>query len=314
LAIAAFALRQIPGVGNLSPMILAIVLGIGFHNVIGTPAAAHPGVTFAMRRILRAAVVLLGLQLTAQQIAEVGLQSVAVIAATLVLTFVFTAWVGRILGVDRKLTDLIAAGTSICGASAIIAANTVIDAKDEDVTYAVACVTLFGSLAMFIYPALPGLFHLDPHAYGLWAGSSIHETAQVVAAAFQDGKEAGNYGTIAKLTRISMLAPTILALGALANRRSSGAAQKSGSKIPIPYFVLGFVALVIVNSLITIPPVEKQWIVLGTTFLLTLALAAMGLETDIRKLRAKGVRPLLLGAVAWLFIAGFSLTLVKLIS
>jgi uncharacterized membrane protein YadS len=129
-----------------------------------------------------------------------------------------------------------------------------------------------------------------------------------VAAAFQAGPEAGHDATIAKLTRVTLLAPTVIALGLLATRRHG----KPGAKRwpPVPYFVLGFVALVTVNSLVTIPPAEKHWIVLGTTFLLSLALAAMGLETDIRKLRAKGLRPLLLGAISWLFIAAFSLILV----
>ena len=259
------------------------------------------------------AIMLLGLQLTAQEIAEVGVAGVAVIAATLIATFVVTKGLGRLIGVDRKLAELIAAGTSICGASAVIAVNTVTDAHDEDVAYAVACVTIFGSIAMFLYPALPGVLHLAPRAYGLWSGASIHEIAQVVAAAFQAGKEAGGYGTIAKLTRVTMLAPVVITLGLLASGRGHhqgpGATRRNA---PMPYFVLGFIALVIVNSLIVVPPGLKAWIVPGTTFLLSLALAAMGLETDIRMLRAKGLRPLLLGALSWLFIAGFSLTLVEL--
>jgi uncharacterized integral membrane protein (TIGR00698 family) len=314
IAVLAFALRLVPGIGVFSPLILAILLGMSFHNVLGTPARAKPGVAFALRRVLRFAIILLGLQLTAQQIAEVGLTGVAVIAATLVATFAFTKWFGRLIGVERKLAELIAAGTSICGASAVIATNTVTEAHDEDVAYAVACVTIFGSAAMFLYPLLPGLLHLGPRAYGLWSGASIHEIAQVVAAAFQGGKEAGDYGAIAKLTRVAMLAPVVIALGLMASRKQSAHAPGAGrKKAPMPYFVLGFIALTLVNSLITIPAAPRDWIVLATTFLLSLSLAAMGLETDIRKLRAKGLRPFLLGAASWLFIAGFSLILVKII-
>jgi uncharacterized integral membrane protein (TIGR00698 family) len=179
----AFAVRQIPGVATFSPMILAIVMGISFHNIVGTPKWAKDGVTFSLRRILRFAIILLGLQLTAQQVVEVGPLGLAIIAATLLGTFAFTTWLGGMMGVDRKLTQLIAAGTSICGASAVIATNTVTKGHDEDVAYAVACVTVFGSIAMFLYPILPGILHLNPHAFGLWAGASIHEIAQVVAAA-----------------------------------------------------------------------------------------------------------------------------------
>lgn len=309
----AFALRQLPGVGAFSPMIIAIVIGMIFHNLVGTPARAKAGVAFSMRTLLRGAIILLGLQLTIMQVAEVGAAGVATIATTLVATFAFTLWLGRLIGVERKLAELIAAGTSICGASAVIATNTVTRAHDEDVAYAVACVTVFGSIAMFVYPLMPGLLHLDAHGYGLWAGASIHEIAQVVAAAFQDGKQAGEFGTIAKLTRVMMLAPMVIALGLAASRRMKAHGEsQSQSKPPMPWFVLGFVALVGLNSVVAIPEDAKAWIATLTTFLLSMALAAMGLETDFRKLKAKGPRPFLLGLAAFLFIATFSLMLVKL--
>lgn len=311
VAVSAYAIRQLPGMATFSPLILAIVIGIAFHNLVGTPTAAKAGVTFSMRRLLRIAIILLGLQLTITQVIEVGGRGIGIIAATLVATFAFTVWMGRLLGVERKLAQLIAAGTSICGASAVIATNTVTNAPDEDVAYAVACVTVFGSVAMFTYPLLPGLLHLDPHAFGLWSGASIHEIAQVVAAAFQDGQKSGEFGTIAKLSRVMLLAPVVITLGLMA--RGANKSDVSSARPPMPWFVLGFVALVGVNSLITVPAEAKMWIVAVTTFLLTVALAAMGLETDIRKLLAKGIRPALLGALAFLFIASFSLGLIKLI-
>jgi uncharacterized integral membrane protein (TIGR00698 family) len=308
----AFALRQIPGVATFSPMILAIIIGMGFHNIIGTPQRAKAGITFGLKRLLRLAIILLGLQLTATQVAEVGGAGIGIIAASLVGTFVFTKWFGRIIGVERKLAELIAAGTSICGASAVIATNTVTQAPDEDVTYAVACVTVFGSLSMFLYPMLPALLHLDPHSYGLWAGASIHEIAQVVAATFQDGRAAGEFGTIAKLSRVMLLAPMVITLGLYTARQQVAHGRNHArQKPPLPWFVLGFVALVGLNSVIALPAQPKAWIVQFTTFLLSVALAAMGLETDVRKLKAKGLAPLLLGAASWLFIALVSLTLVK---
>lgn len=314
IALAGFALRWIPGVAVFSPMILAILIGIAFHNLLGTPARAKAGVTFSLRRVLRLAIILLGLQLTAAQVVEVGVAGIAIIVATLVATFVFTVRLGKAMGVEPKLAELIAAGTSICGASAVIATNTVTRAPDEDVAYAVACVTVFGSIAMFAYPLLPALLGLDAHAYGLWAGASIHEIAQVVAAAFQGGQSAGEFGTVAKLSRVMLLAPVVLSLGFMATRR----ARRSGhghaaAKAPVPWFVLGFIALVAVNSVVSIPAEVRSVIVMATTFMLSVALAAMGLETDIRKLKAKGLRPLLLGLAAFLFIAGFSLALIKLV-
>jgi uncharacterized integral membrane protein (TIGR00698 family) len=314
VAATAFAARLLPGMTTFSPMILSIVIGIAYHNIVGTAAWAKAGVTFSLRRVLRIAIILLGLQLTSSQVIEIGGRGLGIIAATLLATFAFTVWMGKLLGVEPKLAQLIAAGTSICGASAVIATNTVTDAHDEDVAYAVACVTVFGSVAMFTYPLIPHLLHLDPHAFGLWAGASIHEIAQVVAVAFQDGQKSGEFGTIAKLSRVMLLAPMVIAIGLIAARDAKHRTDAGtlSARPPMPWFVLGFVALVGVNSLVTIPAGAKAWIIPATTFLLSVALAAMGLETDIGKLTAKGFRPALLGAFAFLFIAGFSLALIKL--
>jgi len=308
VAAGAFLLRAIPGFSALSPLILSIMLGMTFHNLIGTPAAARIGTAFAMRRILRFGVMLLGFQLTVRQIGDVGLGGVAIIAVSLLACFAFTTVAGRLLKVDRKLTELIAAGTSICGASAIVATNTVTKAPDEDVAYAMVCVTLFGTIAMFVYPLLPALLDLSPHRFGLWTGASVHEVAQVVATAYQDGKEAGDYGTITKLTRVMFLAPMVLALGSLTRKRTDTAALVS---VPMPYFILGFLAAVLVNSTFPLPPIPKAAMVTVTNFLLALALAALGLATDFAKLRAKGIRPLLLCGAASVFLAELSFALVK---
>jgi uncharacterized integral membrane protein (TIGR00698 family) len=310
----AFALRRIPGVAIFSPMILATLIGMALHNFRGTPAWAKSGVTFSLKRVLRLGIILLGLQLMASQVAQVGVVGAAVIAAALIATFTFTKWLGGVMGVDAKLTELITAGTSICGASAVIATNTVTRGSDEDVAYAVACVTVFGSLSMLLYPLLPGLLHLSPAAFGLWSGASIHEIAQVVAAAFQDGNHSGEIGTVAKLTRVMMLAPVVITLGLVAMRRAAQATGQFASRAapPMPWFVLGFIAMVILNSIVSIPIGAKASIALGTTFLLSMALAAMGMETDFRKLKAEGLKPLLLAAAAWVFISTFALVLVKI--
>jgi uncharacterized integral membrane protein (TIGR00698 family) len=313
IAGSAVVLNHVRGFAILSPMILATLLGMLFHNLVGTPAWAKPGVVFSLRRILRLGIILLGLQLMASQVAQVGFAGVAVIITTLLATFLFTKWLGRVIGVEPKLAELIAAGTSICGASAVIATNTVTQGRDEDVAYAVACVTIFGSLAMFLYPLFPALLHLDARTFGLWTGSSIHEIAQVVAASFQDGAQAGQFGTVAKLTRVMMLAPLVIGLGLIAARRAAHRAGDVARQAPpMPWFVLGFIALMLFNSVVHIPAETKAFTTPLTTFLLAMALAAMGLETDFRKLRAKGLKPLALAAAASLFIACFSLALIKL--
>lgn len=311
IAMIASIVHTVPGMTALSPMILSIVFGIAFHNVVGTPSVAKPGIVFSVRRLLRIAIILLGFQLTLTQVIDVGGRGLFVVAATLTATFLFTTSLGRLLKVDAKLTQLIAAGTSICGASAIIATNTVTGARDEDVAYAVACVTVFGSIAMFAYPLLPGLLHLDQHSYGLWSGASIHEIAQVVAAGFQNSQRAGEFGTIVKLARVTLLAPIVFSLS-ISERIAAGRAAARPARPPLPWFVLGFIAVVALNSATAIPVEIGKDITLATTFLLSVALAALGLETDILKISAKGFRPAILGGIAFLFIASFSLALIKL--
>lgn len=310
IAVVATALHHVPGLGSFSSLILSILLGMAFHNFVGTPRKAKAGVTFSLRRILRAAIVLLGLQLTVTQIATVGVAGVAGTILTLGATFLFTLWAGKRLGVDRALSTLIATGTSICGASAVVAANAVVDGGDEDVAYAIATVTVFGSLSMVIFPALDSVLHLAPHVYGLWSGASIHEIAQVVAAAFQEGQDAGHFGTIVKLTRVLMLAPVVLLLAWFWDRsRGKSGPRRKGTT---PWFAFGFLLMVGVNSVLPISAGFHQDASEVTTFMLAMALAAMGLETDIAKLKAKGLRPLALGASAWIFITAFGLAMAVL--
>ena len=313
VAAAAYGFRLAPGLGTLSPMIIAIAVGVVMGNVVGVPARAQAGLKFAQRPILRFAIVLLGLQLTFTQVLAVGGGGLVAIIATLVATFLFTTWFGRLIGVDPKLTQLIAGGTSICGASAVVAVNTVTRGSDEDVTYAVACVTLFGTIAMVAYPLLPGVLGLDPLAYGLWTGASVHEVAQVVGAGFAQGQAAGEFATVSKLARVMLLAPVVIALGLMAARAAGrGDAERAGA--PTPWFVFGFVALVALNSLVEIPADAKAIAAPVTTFLLTVALGAMGIGANVSQLRAKGLRPLALGFASFLFIAAFSLGLVKLLA
>lgn len=318
IAATATSLHHLPALDLISPMIIAIMIGMSLRAVssLAIPGGglgwAAAGERVAARHLLRLAIALLGLRLTLDQVTEVGVGGVAVIAAALVATFVFTTWLGARLGVSARLTQLIAAGTSICGASAVIAANTVTRADDEDVAYAVACVSLFGTVAMLTYPMMAAPLRLSGEAFGLWAGASIHEVAQVVAAAFQGGQVAGEHATIAKLTRVVMLAPVVLALGSLA-RRSDAATPNDGARAAppmIPWFVIGFVAMVVVNSTVTIPPTMLNTVNTLTGFALTMALGALGMAADPRRLWARGWRPAALGLAASLFISGFSLILV----
>jgi uncharacterized integral membrane protein (TIGR00698 family) len=310
LALVATNLQKLPGINIFSPLILAVLIGVSIRNTVGIRLVYKPGIAFSLKKILRLAVILLGLKLSFVQVFSVGLTGLTIVLATLISAFVFTCWFGAYLGVDRKLAQLIAAGTSICGASAVLATNSVVKATDEDVAYAVTIVTLFGTMSMLLYPLLDLLFQTSPREFGLWCGVSIHDVAQVVAAASQKGSESGEIATISKLSRVMFLIPMLLGLGTLSANQATE--LKKATKLPIPWFVFGFIALVVLNSFSVFPPAFKEIVTQGNQFLLTISLGAMGLETNISKMKETGLKPLFLGACSWLFISGLSLGLITI--
>jgi uncharacterized integral membrane protein (TIGR00698 family) len=313
IAATAFSIRFLPGMAAISPMVVAFVVGIAVSALSGSLPVMAPGNRFAAKTMLRFAVGLLGLQLTLHELADLGAVTLLVVVAVFIATFLFTKWLGRALGVEPRLTELIAAGTSVCGASAIIATNAVTKARDQDVGYAVAAVSLMGTVWMIVYPLMYGVLHLDLHTYALWAGSSVHEVAQVVAAAFQVDPSAGQIAVPVKLARVALLAPLVLTLGWLRFRREGDASSFRLQQI-FPLFMVGFIALVALNSVVAIPGHWRSVVAQITTFLLTMSLGAIGLETSVRDLRHQGVRPMALTAIAALFIAALSLVLITLLS
>lgn len=314
---AAMALHSLPGFGWASPLILAIIIGVLVNSALPLPVVIRPGLAFSLKRLLRIGVALLGLQVTLAQVATLGISGVVVIAVALGGTFLFTLTLGRLLGVPRNLTRLIAAGTSICGASAVVAADAVVEAEDADVAYAVGMVTLFGTISMLAFPVIGTTIGLNAHDYGLWTGSAIHEVAQVVAAAYQHGTAAGDMGTIAKLTRVMMLVPVILLLGVSLHRErqaqmepdKDGADGVSGkrAKIPMPWFAVGFLILTGVASMNILPTPVLHGFASLDQILLTVALAAMGLSTHLGSVLRRGLRPLVLSAAASVCIACLAL-------
>jgi uncharacterized integral membrane protein (TIGR00698 family) len=302
-------LHDVPSISRISALMIAVVLGILIRNTTGVAAFMHDGIRFSMRRLLRLAIMLLGFQISMSQLGQIGAVGFLIVATTLVCTFLFTVWLGRRLGVDPKVTELIAAGTSICGASAVVATNTVTEASDEAVAYAIAIITALGTASIILYPLVSAAMGMPSQAYGLWTGASIHEIAQVIAAAFQGGSVSAQYGAISKLSRVVLLAPVVFTLGYLAIRRRS--AEGNRAKVAAPWFLVGFLAMIAVNSLGLL---SKEWttrLVTANQFLLAVALAAMGLETSLTKLRAAGFRPFLVGGGAWCFISILSLVLIR---
>jgi uncharacterized integral membrane protein (TIGR00698 family) len=314
IAQASVMARNATGLAALNPVVVALIVGIALRAGFGLPAMLRPGAAFAVRPLLRAAIVLLGLQVTLGQLASIGAGALALAFCSVALTVPFTIWLGARLGVDAALAQLIGTGTGICGASAIVAANQVARGSQEDVAYALAVITLCGTAALLIYPAVGPMLGLDARAFGLWAGSSIHEVVQAVGAAAAGGPVAAEVGTITKLARVVLLAPAVLALGAWVRHSSPSHAASGPSKAPMPWFAFGFLAMVGVASTHLVPVMITQ--VSAKTLvplMLAASVAALGLNTNLAALRAKGLRPLLLGIGATLFVAAIGLIGARLV-
>lgn len=299
---------------GFSALTVAIVLGMLVGNTVYPRMAAGcaGGVAFSKQNLLRLGIVLYGLRLTFQDIAQVGMSGVVIDACMLVSTFAIAYFFGvKVLKLDRNAVLLIGAGSSICGAAAVMATEPVLRARSEQVTVAVSTVVVFGSAAIFLYPLLHGLNFLPGHTdFGVYIGSTVHEVAQVVAAARSIDDHTANTAVIAKMVRVMMLAPFLLILSAYVRRdRAAVAAEKSANPsrlAGVPWFAFAFIAMVALNSLLPIPAAATSALLDADTFLLAMAMAALGLTTHLSSVRRAGMRPLLLGGLlfAWLVVGG----------
>ena len=321
---------------GMSALTVAIVLGIVLGNTLYPYFAAKggAGVTFSKQTLLRAGVILYGLRLTLHDIGQVGVTGVLIDALLLSSTFALAHFLGtRFFGLDRSTSMLIGAGNAICGAAAVMATEPLLRAKAEQVTVAISTVVVFGTVAIFVYPALYDLnlhWQLVPagtRAFGIYAGSTIHEVAQVFAAGRSISPETANTAVITKMVRVMMLAPFLIGLsGWLARDTSkkasaspkpgtahgfgaapvSVASQEPARKLTIPWFAFAFVGVVLVNSLALLPHAVVSSAIDVDTFLLAMAMGSLGLTTHLSAIRRAGMKPLLLGALlfVWLIVGG----------
>lgn len=308
IALAAILVRNASGLAALNPVVVALVAGIALRAAMGPTPAIKPGLAFAVRPLLRAAIVLLGLQVTLGELAALGPGALLLAVAVVALTLPFTVWLGARMGVEGPLAQLIGTGTAICGASAIVAANQVARGKDEDVAYALAVITLCGTASLLLFPLLAGPLGLSERGYGLWSGAAIHEVVQAVGAAAAGGAEAAQSGTVMKLARVFLLAPAVLALGWWVASRSRRGGETGGAvRAPVPWFAFGFLALVALGSTPLVPEAARDLSRALVPVMLAASVAALGLSTDLRALRARGAAPLLLGVASTVFIAALAL-------
>jgi uncharacterized integral membrane protein (TIGR00698 family) len=322
IALAQLRWLEAHGIGALT---LAILLGIAFGNsaYARIAGASHAGVSFSKQTLLRAGVVLYGFRLTFQDIANVGLAGIAIDSLVIGSTFALAYWIGtRLLGLDRNSAMLIGAGSSICGAAAVMATDPVVQARSEQVAVAVSTVIVFGTIAMFAYPALYGLYAqhhvISPLAYGVYAGSTIHEVAQVVVAGKAVGQSAADTAVITKMVRVMLLAPFLIGLSAYLARagRRAPASERArfvgrSSKVQIPWFALAFVGVAALHSTSLLPSPFVSAALEGDNILLTMAMAALGVTTHASAIKTAGIKPMALGAIlfGWLIVGGAGINL-----
>ncbi len=331
LGIALFGMESSP----ISPILVTVLLGLIIRNTIGLPACYREGLTFCVKVILRVGVALLGLRLSLMALGQIGLYALPIVIGCISVAVAGVLWLGKRAGISRTMSSLIAVGTSICGVSAIVATGPAVGADDEEVSYAVAVITVFGMLGLITYPFLAHwMFQGDPTLAGFFLGTSIHDTSQVAGAGLMyqtayNSPEALEVATITKLVRNVCMGAVIPILAIMNRRQSLTAGARSANRLPlrqlIPGFVIAFVVLAAVRSLgdigtkaFGILPAEIWQRLLSTgaelsLFCLTLALAAIGLGTSMKHIRELGLKPMFIGMAAAVLVALTSRGLIFLV-
>jgi uncharacterized integral membrane protein (TIGR00698 family) len=312
LAAASYWLATLPGLKVMGALTVALVVGIAWRAVAGLPDAAVPGTKLTARTILRAGIVLMGARLDFGLVAQAGPKVLLLDAVMIAFGIAGIYWITRRFGVDAKLGILVAVGTSICGASAVAAAAPVAHASEEETTLAVALMGILGTFGVLFYVFVGPFLGLTNMQLAILSGSTLHEVAQVMAAAFTWGTATGDMGTLVKLTRVVMLAPALLILGLVLGSGKSG--QKfSWKEPPVPWFVIGFLSVGAIGSIGLIPAEAKGWLSGASIFMMVMAMAAMGLNTQLSTIKRAGMKVIYAGLAGFGLLAGTSWTLIRLL-
>lgn len=307
---------------SLSPLIVGIILGMLYANSLRNrlPETWVPGIKFCSKQVLRAGIVLYGFRLTFQSVIAIGASAILIDVIIVTCTILLGILVGKLLKMDNDLALLTATGSAICGAAAVLGAEPVVKSEPHKTAVAVSTVVIFGTLSMFIYPILyrAGVFDLTPEQMGLYTGSTLHEVAHVVGAGNAMGKEISDSAIIVKMIRVMLLAPVLLIMSfALARRalktvkgdKNTNTTQRG--KITIPWFAFGFLAVIGFNSFDWLPVPVVDGINSLDTFMLTMAMTALGAETNFEKFKQAGAKPFLLAAILYIWLLGGGYLLVK---
>lgn len=305
IAAAAKFLENLLPIHLIGASVIALFIGMFLNPWLGKQKALQPGFKFTSKKILKFAIILLGASLSIGVILNVGRMSLTVMAFTLLTCFGGGYFVGKMLGLNWKLSNLISAGTGICGGSAIAAIAPVIDAEDKDIAYAMSATFLFDMAMILLFPIMGHALGLSDTAYGLWAGTAVNDTSSVVAAGYAFSEAAGDFATMVKLTRTLAIIPTVLIFSLiqahLQQKAAVNAGKAEGTKVNIlslfPWFIVGFVVMAILNSVGFIPAAVSAAAKDLSKFLMVAALGAIGLGTSFKEMRKSGLAPMVHGFI-----------------
>ena len=310
-ALAAFYIGDFEVVKSMSfsPMIVGIVLGMIYANTLraALPASFTPGIQFCSKRILRLGIILYGFRLTLQDVTEVGIPAIIVDALMVTITICGGVMVGKWLKMDKEISLLTSVGAGICGAAAVLGAESALRVKPYKTAVAVSTVVIFGTISMFLYPVLyrNGVFSISPELMGIFTGASVHEVAHVVGAGNAMGESVGSVAIIVKMIRVMMLVPVLLIISYTIARKASG--SDAPGKINTPWFAILFLVVIVLNSFIPLSDSIRNGINTFDTFLLTMAMTALGAETSFDKFKKAGSKPFVLALIlfCWLIVGGY---------
>lgn len=280
--------------------VFGIVLGMVIRNSVGVGPIFRPGLRIASRQILQWSIIALGFGLSIQQVAKTGMESLSVTAVTVCVAFASAYLLGKWLNISSKLKILIGVGTAICGGSAIAAVTPIVQADEHETAFAISTIFLFNIVAVLVFPPLGHWLAMTDAGFGMWAGTAINDTSSVVAAGYSYSTAAGDYATIVKLTRATLIIPLCLALALYIawRHKKQGGSQFSLARI-FPWFILWFLVASGIRSTGLIPEGWNDSIHFVAEFLIVVALTAIGLSSDFRRMATAGVRPILLGLGVW---------------
>ncbi len=282
----------------IAEVTVAILLGVVIATLAGSRMQGlDPGLQFASQRVLRLGIILLGARLSLAEVARIGAPSTIVIVAVMAVSFLVVLAASRLVKMEGRLAVLIAVGTAVCGNTAIVATAPIIGARAREVAYAVATITLFGTIAIFLYPAIGRALAVPQSSFGLWAGVAVNDTSQVVATSAAYGSQALDVATVVKLIRNALMAPLLLLIATWWTSREKDAAVSAGRGIrrAVPLFVLGFLALATLRTLGVIDAAEASTLDVAARALILVALAAVGMSIRVGELRATSWRPFAVG-------------------